>query len=195
MGRSQAVRQRILIPPCGGSNPPAPARETGPGSGCAVENAVRPRAKRNGTMRCLFAVSRNDTSLWDGYCPSSSGEAKQHQRLAQTGFHRHPPVIELRQNRRSDLPLARAKLMSGQAFKPRSRHVKTQRHRIDMTPRPCRDGVRLGRSLTEQNRLRRLGSRAAASEGRPGCAARGGWAPVSSTTARRNRLALGRGFP
>jgi hypothetical protein len=25
MGRSQVVRQRILIPPCGGSNPPAPA--------------------------------------------------------------------------------------------------------------------------------------------------------------------------
>ena len=25
VGRSQAVRQRILIPPCGGSNPPAPA--------------------------------------------------------------------------------------------------------------------------------------------------------------------------
>ena len=26
VGRSQAVRQRILIPPCGGSNPPAPAK-------------------------------------------------------------------------------------------------------------------------------------------------------------------------
>jgi integrase len=28
LGRSQAVRQWILIPPCGGSNPPAPARQS-----------------------------------------------------------------------------------------------------------------------------------------------------------------------
>ena len=27
MGRSQVVRQRILVPPCGGSNPPAPAND------------------------------------------------------------------------------------------------------------------------------------------------------------------------
>src|ERR671938_264117 len=27
VGRSQVVRQRILIPPCGGSNPPAPAKQ------------------------------------------------------------------------------------------------------------------------------------------------------------------------
>ena len=28
LGRSQVVRQRVLIPPCGGSNPPAPASHT-----------------------------------------------------------------------------------------------------------------------------------------------------------------------
>lgn len=29
LGRRQVVRQGILIPPCGGSNPPAPARQSG----------------------------------------------------------------------------------------------------------------------------------------------------------------------
>ncbi|GAB2289330.1 hypothetical protein Dimus_023634 [Dionaea muscipula] len=75
LGRSQAVRQRILIPPCGGSDPPAPARQTNPASGCAVESAARPRAKRKGTLRCPFAINSNDNSLWDGYCPSPSGGA------------------------------------------------------------------------------------------------------------------------
>jgi hypothetical protein len=50
LGRSQAVRQWILIPPFGGSIPPAPASHSGirPGS---------PRSARMGRKRGLFACS------------------------------------------------------------------------------------------------------------------------------------------
>ena len=41
LGRRQAARQRILIPPSGGSNPPAPARQSGLGSD--ISQCVRTR--------------------------------------------------------------------------------------------------------------------------------------------------------
>ena len=47
LGRSQVVRQRILIPPCGGSNPPAPASRN-------------PCAAINSHWFCLAAVFHSE---------------------------------------------------------------------------------------------------------------------------------------
>ena len=79
LGRSQVVRQRILIPPCGGSNPPAPANHFNglPASSvyvlyCHVAFMSRPRAKRARRWP-VFRVRLYLQETNDRKCPWSSG--------------------------------------------------------------------------------------------------------------------------
>src|SRR5262249_57185605 len=68
MGRSQVVRQRILIPPFGGSSPPAPATQSGLWEPCPARVSLRdvPAAYGDGggsLWRVFFFFLRRSSEL------------------------------------------------------------------------------------------------------------------------------------